>query len=179
MVVILLGNGFEEIEAIAPYDLLKRADIDVQFAGIGGHDIIGSHGIRLTAEQTVDMINAQQIEMLVLPGGLGGVRSISESTASMALIKQVWDNGGKIAAICAAPTILAALNIISGSKATCYPGMEKQMADAKVQNASVVTDGRLITARAAGSALDFGLALITMLKGEATAKKVATGVVYC
>lgn len=178
MVVILLGEGFEETEAIAPYDVLKRAGVEVLFAGVGGKQIVGSHGICVTAELTVDEVSAQTLEMIVLPGGLKGVQTLQASGTAMQLTQRVWDNGGYVAAICAAPTILAQLGITDGKAATCYPGMEDKMGTANMQDKATVTDGRLITGRAAGSAIDFGLALITALKGRAVADKIAAGIVY-
>lgn len=178
MVAILLGEGFEETEAIAPYDLLKRAGVDVRFVGIGGDMITGSHGIRVASDLALSQLDAQDVEMVVLPGGLRGVQTLSSSEAAMQLTKKLWDSGRYVAAICAAPTILAKLGITDGKKATCYPGMEGDMGAAKMKPASVVTDGRLITGRAAGSAMDFGLALVSVLKGDLAAKKIAAGVVY-
>lgn len=178
MVAILLGEGFEETEAIAPYDLLKRAGVDVCFAGVGDSAITGSHGIRILTECRAETLNVQQLEMIVLPGGLRGVRTLSGSEAALSLTKEMWKSGKYVAAICAAPTVLAQLGIADGHKATCYPGMETQMGSAQMQNLSAVTDGKLITGRAAGSAIDFGLALVAALQGEAAAKKVAAGIVY-
>lgn len=178
MVAILLGEGFEETEAIAPFDLLKRAGVDVLFAGVGGMTVKGSHGICVQADCLVEDLQNDKLEMIVLPGGLRGVQTLSASRTAMELTKQVWESGGYVAAICAAPTILAALGITDGKKTTCYPGMESKMSGAKPQRKSAVTDGKLITGRAAGSAMDFGLALITALKGKAAADKVASDVVY-
>lgn len=178
MVAILLGEGFEETEAIAPYDLLKRAGVDVCFAGVGGLTVKGSHGICVQAECAAEELQADRLEMIVLPGGLRGVQTLSESQAAMELTKQVWQNGAFVAAICAAPTILAKLGITDGRKATCYPGMESKMPGAKMQKKSAVTDGKLITGRAAGSAMNFGLELVKALKGAAAAHKVASDVVY-
>lgn len=178
MVAILLGEGFEETEAIAPFDLLKRAGVDVCFAGVGGMTVKGSHGITVQADCAAEDLHAEQLEMIVLPGGLRGVQTLSASRFAMDLTKQVWANGAYVAAICAAPTILASLGITDGRKATCYPGMESKMPGAKPQKKSAVTDGKLITGRAAGSAMDFGLALVEALKGAKAANKVASEVVY-
>ncbi len=178
MVAILLGEGFEETEAIAPYDLLKRAGVDVCFAGVGGMTVKGSHGICVQADCSAEDLQADGLEMIVLPGGLRGVQTLSSSEKAMELTKQVWASGAYVAAICAAPTILAGLGITEGRKATCYPGMESKMSGAKMQNKSAVTDGKLITGRAAGSAMDFGLELVKALKGTAAAHKVASDVVY-
>lgn len=178
MTVIFLGEGFEETEAIAPYDILKRAGVDVVFAGVGGTEIKGAHGIAVKTETTVEAIADDCPEMVVLPGGLGGVNSMAASDAVRSITLRVWEKGGYVAAICAAPTLLAKYGITEGRKATCYPGMEKQMGSAKMKHASTVVDGRLITGRAPGSAIDFGLELAAALKGKTEAMKVASGLVY-
>ena len=116
--------------------------------------------------------------MLVLPGGLGGVASILESPAVLSGVRAVYDGGRYVAAICAAPTVLARLGITDGKNATCYPGMEGEMGSAKMQDLPAVTDGRVITGRAAGAAFDFALALITALRGQEAAAQVAAGIVY-
>lgn len=177
MVYILLGSGFEEAEAVIPCDLLRRAGIETLFAGIGGHVIRGSHGITVQADALLEDIDENQLDMLILPGGMRGVQSISRSEAAASLIRRTWNAGKYVAAICAAPTILAKLGISDGLRATCYPGMEDQMQNADVQpSARAVRDGRLITSRAAGTAFDFSLELIRALKGNEAARKVAEAV---
>lgn len=175
MVYILLGNGFEEIEAIAPCDILRRGGVDVQFAGIGGKRIAGGHGIVVEADVTVEEM--QDIEMIVLPGGLGGVASIRGNETAMAAVKQTWEDGKFVCAICAAPTILAQLGITDGKKATCYPGMENEMGSAQMTGLPAVQDGKVICGQAAGTAMEFGFALLKALKGEETALKVRNGMV--
>lgn len=178
MVYIILGKGFEEAEALVPCDLLRRAGVDVRFAGIGGKQITGSRGITLCADCTVEETDLTAAEMLVLPGGLGGVASILESPAVLSAVRSVYESGRYVAAICAAPTVLARLGITDGKNATCYPGMEGEMGSAKMQDLPAVTDGRVITGRAAGAAFDFALALITALRGQEIAAQVAAGIVY-
>ena len=178
MVTILLGSGFEEMEAVIPYDMLKRAGIPVQFAGIGGELIPGSRGITVKADIRVEDVCFEQMDMVVLPGGLGGVDSILGCRRALRLVKSAWEAGKYVAAICAAPTILAKLGISDGKKATVYPGMEGKMHKAQmVENAKAVVDGKLITATAAGAAFEFAKALITELKDAQTAEKVAEGIV--
>ena len=116
--------------------------------------------------------------MVVLPGGLGGVRSILGCKAAMDAVQKAYDDGKHVAAICAGPTILAALHITDGKTATCYPGCEVQMGSAKCVPQDVARDGKVITGRAAGAALDFGLALLSALRGEEAAKKIADAIVY-
>ena len=179
MVYIILGKGFEEAEALVPCDLLRRAGIDVRFAGIGGTEITGSRGITLRADCVAEETALSDAEMLVLPGGLGGVASIRASKAVLSAVRKVYDQGRFVAAICAAPTVLAQLGITDGKNATCYPGMDDEMGSAKMQDAPAVRDGKIITGRAAGAAFDFALALITALRGQDAAQKVAADIVYC
>lgn len=170
MVYIILGNGFEEIEAIAPCDILRRGGVNVQFAGIGGKMIAGGHGIAVQADVTVEEM--EDIEMIVLPGGLGGVDSIRGSQTAMRAIENTWKDGKFVCAICAAPTILAQLGVTDGKNATCYPGMESEMGSAKMTGLPAVRDGKVICGQAAGTALEFGFELLKALKGEEAAQKV-------
>ena len=178
MVYVLLGTGFEEIEALAPVDLLRRAQQDVRLVGLSGTRIVGSHRISVEADLTIEEAAQTLPDVLVLPGGLGGVRSIRACAPALALTKRCWDAGKTIAAICAAPTILAELGITEGKRATCYPSMIEQMGGAEMQDESVVPDGRLLTGRAAGSAIDFALALVRLTAGDAEAERIAKGIVY-
>lgn len=178
MVYIVLGNGFEESEAVIPCDLLRRAGVETKFAGIGGTLIKGSNGITVQANCTVEEMLLAQTEMIVLPGGLGGVQSIKNCPSALEAVRALYAGGKYIAAICAAPTILAELGITDGRDATCYPGLEGKMGRAKMHACGAVTDEKVITGRAAGKAFDFGLALIEALRGEETAKRVAAEVVY-
>ena len=177
MVYVLLGKGFEEVEALAPVDILRRGGINVTTCGIGGREVVGSHGIPVMADILVEELNPEQADMIVLPGGLGGVASIRGSEKALSAISAVHARGGFVAAICAAPTILAELNITDGKKATCYPGMEDQMGNAHMENAAVTTDGKIICGRAAGSAMAFGLALLRALGGKEKAETVRNAMV--
>lgn len=179
MVYIILGEGFEETEAIVPCDLLRRAGVDVRYAGIGGREITGGHGITVCADCVAEETDLTKAEMLVLPGGLGGVASIQKSETVLKAVRQVYENGGYAAAICAGPTVLAGLGITDGKRATCYPGCEAQMGSAVICEENAVIDGRVITGRAPGAAFDFGLALIRALRDEEIARQVAAGAVYC
>jgi 4-methyl-5(b-hydroxyethyl)-thiazole monophosphate biosynthesis len=178
MVWIILGNGFEPIEAVAPRDILSRGGVKVGYAGIGGTRVEGGQGITVEADCTVEQIDFDELDMIVLPGGMGGVRSILGSEKTLSLVRRAWEAGRFVAAICAGPTVLASLGITDGRRATCYPGMEDQMGGAVMADAPAVRDGKLITGRAAGAANDFGLALLSALRGEAAADKVARGIVY-
>ena len=177
MVYMLLGTGFEETEAVAPIDLLRRAGVSVATVGIGGKVIVGSHGIPVTADMELGQIDLTQLDMIVLPGGMKGVASIKGCPEALEAVQFAWENGRFVAAICAAPTILAMLGITDGRRAPCYPGCEGQMGSAHMVCAPAVTDGKLITGTSAGCAVPFGLALIAALKGQAAAQAVAEQIV--
>lgn len=177
MVYIILGSGFEEAEAIIPCDLLRRAGAEVKFAGIGSCMITGGHGITVQADCIVEETDLTDADMIVLPGGLGGVASILGSEAVLSAVTTLYNKGKYIAAICAAPTIFAKLGLLSGREATCYPGMDSEMADAVMCDEDTVQDGNIITGRAAGTAFAFGLKLVEALCSAQSAQKIATGVV--
>ena len=177
MVYVLLGNGFEEMEALTPVDLLRRAGIGVITVGIGGQTIFGSHNVGFQADITMDEMDLSQLEMIVLPGGLGGVASIRGCEKAMQAIEFAHKNGKFVAAICAAPTILAELHITDGIPAVCYPGCEDQMGSALMQSSACVRYENVITAASAGCAIPFALELIRALKGEEAARQVAQQIV--
>lgn len=173
MVYMLLGTGFEETEAIAPLDLLRRAGIEVMTVGINGKIVYGGHGIGIEADITLEQMDLTALEMIVLPGGLGGVASISASQEALDAIRFAYENNKYTAAICAGPTILAQLGITDGKNATCYPGCEGQMGSANMlPGKAAVRDGNVITGTSAGCAIPFGLALIAALKGDEVAAKI-------
>ena len=177
MVYMLLGTGFEETEAIAPLDLLRRAGVEVQTVGLNGKIIYGGHGIGVEADIEIGQLDLSNLEMIILPGGLGGVASIRGCQAAMDAIRFAWENGKYTAAICAGPTVLADLGIPNSKNATCYPGCEGQMGSANMVEAAAVTDGKLITGTSAGCAVSFGLALIAALKGQEEADRIAKQIV--
>ena len=178
MVYMLLGTGFEETEAIAPLDLLRRAGVQVLTVGVNGKTVYGGHGIGIEADILLGEMDLTQLEMIVLPGGLGGVASVRASQPAMDALQFAWDNGKFVAAICAGPTVLADLGITDGKQATCYPGCEPGMGSANmVSDAACVRDGKLITGTSAGCAVKFGLMLIEALKGEAEAQAIAQQIV--
>lgn len=178
MVYMLLGTGFEETEAVAPLDLLRRAGVSVQTVGLNGKIIYGSHGIGIEADIEIGQLDLTNLEMVVIPGGLGGVASIRACQQAMDTLKFAADNGKFVGAICAGPTVLADLGITNGKNATCYPGCEDGMGSANmIENAAAVRDGKIITGTSAGTAIPFGLALIDALKGDETAEKIAKQIV--
>ena len=177
MVYILLGTGFEETEAIAPCDILKRANIPVQLVGLTGREIRGGHGIGVCADLTIDELDPDAMDMIVLPGGMGGVNSILACEKALDAVHYAWDNGRFVAAICAAPTILAALGITDGRKATCYPGFEKALAESgATYTAELVTvDGNITTAEGPAAAFPYAYELLTQLVDKQTSDQIAEG----
>ena len=177
MVYMFLGTGFEETEAIAPLDLLRRAGVEVKTVGLNGPVITGSHGIGVAADMQIEDLYVSDAEMVILPGGLGGVASIRACEKAMNAVRTAWEQEKFCAAICAGPTVLADLGITEGKKATCYPGCEGGMGNAVMVNAAAVRDGKLITGTSAGCAIPFGLALIEALKGREEADRIANQIV--
>ena len=178
MVYMLLGTGFEETEAIAPLDLLRRAGVQVLTVGVNGKTVYGGHGIGVEADITLDEMDLTDLDMIILPGGLGGVTSVRASQAAMDALAFAWENGKFVAAICAGPTVLADLGITAGRTAVCYPGCEDGMGTAKVlTDAPCIRDGKLITGTSAGCAIPFGLMLIEALKGPDAAAAIRSQIV--
>ncbi len=178
MVYVLLGTGFEEIEALTPVDLLRRAGVEVRTVGLNGRIVYGGHAIGVACDLTVDELDASDAEMIVLPGGLGGVASIRGCGKALEAVKTVYENGKIVAAICAGPTVLADLGLLTGKKATCYPGQIPNMKDALVvEDTACVTDGKVITGTSAGTAIPFALALIEALRGSDAARTIADQIV--
>ncbi len=177
MVYMLLGTGFEETEAIAPLDLLRRAGIPVQTVGIDSKIVYGGHGIGIEADITLGQMDLTALEMIILPGGLGGVASVRASKGALDALRFAWENDKYVAAICAGPTVLAELGIAEGKHAVCYPGCEANMGSAIVEIKPSLQDGKLITGASAGCAISFGLSLIRALRGEDAAKTIADQIV--
>lgn len=170
MVYVMLGTGFEEIEALAPVDLLRRAGVEVLTVGINGKTVFGGHGIGVQADITLEELDLTNMDMIVLPGGLGGVASIRASQETLDAVRFAWDNGCFVAAICAGPTVLADLGITDGKTATCYPGQKGNMGGkALLEDVAAIRDGKLITGASAGCAVEFALLLVEALKGAEAA----------
>ena len=178
MVYMLLGTGFEETEAIAPLDLMRRAGIEVLTVGLNGKTVYGGHNIGVEADITVGQMDLTDLDMIVLPGGLGGVASIRSCQEALDAVRFAWNNGKFVAAICAGPTVLADLGITDGKHATCYPGCEDGMGNAiMAENTPCVRDDKLITGTSAGCAIPFGLMLIEALKGKEAADTIKKQIV--
>ena len=183
MVYILLGAGFEEAEALVTADVLRRGNLPVSLVGIGGPAVVGAHGITVIADEAVENVTLTAGDMVLLPGGMGGVESMEGSSHAMALARQAAHCDGLwLAAICAAPTLLARHNIIgNGQKAVCYPGMEDLMLPAGVvpcMDVPAIRDGRLITGKGPGTVYDFALLILETLTDAQLAGQIRAGLHY-
>lgn len=173
MIYVFLANGFEETEAIAPIDILKRSDLEVVTVGIGGERIKGSHGIEVIADIVEsDVILTDKVDMIVLPGGMPGTLNLEKNPTVNAAIRFCVENDKYIGAICAAPSILGKLGLLKGRNAVCFPGFEKFLEGANLYEDIVAKDGKIITAKGAGAAIEFGLALSAVLAGQQKADSI-------
>jgi len=178
MVYMLLGTGFEETEAIAPLDLLRRAGVEIATVGLNGRSIRSSHGVTVEADMEIGQMDLTNLDMIILPGGLGGVASIRACREAMDAIAFAWENGKWVAAICAGPTVLQDLGITDGKRVTCFPSCESAMENASlVPGAAAIRDGKLITGTSAGCAIPFGLELVRALKGDEEAERIKNQIV--
>lgn len=177
MIYVFLADGFEETEAIAPIDMLRRAENDVVTVGIGTDGIKSSHGIPVLCDIT-DMQTEldDRLEMIVLPGGMPGTLNLEKNPVVNAAIDYCVKNNIPVGAICAAPSILGKKGLLSGRNATCFPGFEKYLTGAKLSESKVVTDGIFTTAAGAGAAVDFGLELVRVLSGEAESRRIRAAI---
>ena len=176
MIYMFLANGFEEVEALAPLDLLIRAGADIKTVAVGcdGKTVTGAHGIGVEADITEGEIVYENIEMVILPGGMPGATNLDESGTVDKMLAYAAENGAYLAAICAAPMVLGKRGYLEGKKAVCYPGFEEYLIGAKLSSDKVVRDGNVITAIGMGAALEFGLVLTDALYGRETAEKIRT-----
>ena len=164
MVIVLLAEGFEELEALSPVDILRREGIDVKTVGIAGIEIRGAHGITVRADMTADEVDAEKVSAVVFPGGMPGSLNLDASPYADKFIAAAVANGGHIAAICAAPLVLGRRGLLRGKNATCFPGFEAELTGANATGEAVVTDGNITTARDFRAAVAFGDELARILK---------------
>lgn len=159
-ILIPLAQGFEEIEAVTNIDVLRRAGFNVVTAGIGSKNIEGDHGIKIEADLEIKEVKKEDITDVVLPGGMPGAANLRDSSELLKIIRDVNDRGGLCAAICAAPIVLEAADLLEDKNATSYPGFDNQMGSANYKTERVVKDGNIITGRGPGVALEFALEVV-------------------
>ncbi len=174
MVYVFLANGFEEMEAIAPIDILRRAGVETVTVGVGSDEITASHGVRVRTDIASDKIKlTKELEMIVLPGGSLGSDNLENSPEVQAALDYCTENNIYAAAICAAPKILGHKGLLEGRYCTCFPGYESELKGAKPNGKSVVVDGSFITAKGAGVSVEFGLKLAELLTSKEKAASLA------
>lgn len=178
MVYILLAPGFEESEALVPADLMRRAGLDVMLAALERDLVPGGHQITVKADCGLEQVDLDRAQAIVLPGGGVGVQNLGKDPRVETLVRRAAERGIRIAAICAAPTLLARWGLLEGKKALCYPGLEGQLTGAVCQKGHWAEDGTILTGKAAGSSFDFGLKLIEQLCGREKAEEVRHGIHY-
>ena len=171
MILLLLADGFEETEALVPLDLLLRGKCDVKTVGITGKTVSGAHGIPVTADLCPNEVKGK-IDALILPGGMPGTTNLDASPDVDRLIEKTISDGGRLAAICAAPMVLGRRGLLQNKRAVCFPGFESELKGAIKSNKRVETDGNVTTAVGMGAAYEFGLALLSLLAGRKTAEQV-------
>ena len=176
-VITVLAPGFEETEAITFIDLLRRAKVTVTVLGLESREVRGSHNIAVVADKLLGEFSGP-FDGIVLPGGQPGTTNLAGSQRLLDLIREAHGRGALCAAICAAPTVLAKAGILAGLKATCYPGCEKELDGALFEEQTVVRDRNVVTSRGVGTAIPFGLALISYLINPDAAEKVKAAIVY-
>ncbi len=170
MIYVFLADGFEECEAIAPVDILRRAGFEVKTVGVTGKTVIGSHNIPVVADITENEAVFEELDAIILPGGMPGTVNLENSEAVQKFIDFAAENNLVIGAICAAPSILGHKNLLNGKNATCFTGFEKDLFGANVLDIPCVSDGKIITAYGAGAAFEFGFALVSALTDKENAQ---------
>lgn len=175
MIYMFLATGFEEIEALMPLDLMRRAGLDVKTVGVGGLEITGSHGITVKADMLDSDFADKTPECVILPGGMPGTTNLDASPVVHAALDSALECDALICAICAAPMVLGKRGILRGKNATCFPGFEEYLEGATV-GGRAVRDGQVITAVGMGAALEFGIEIVAALKSREDADKLFSAV---
>jgi 4-methyl-5(b-hydroxyethyl)-thiazole monophosphate biosynthesis len=176
-VFVFLANGFEEIEALVPVDIFRRAGIETLTVSISDEKLVrGAHNISVMADKLFSEADFSQIDLLYLPGGMPGTTNLDAHAGLKKIIQTQSDENKNIAAICAAPSILGKMNLLNGKEAICYPGFEDKLFGAVLSKDKVVKSGNINTAKGAGVALEFALKLVEELKGKEVARKIAESI---
>lgn len=172
MFYVFLADGFEEVEALAPVDMMRRAKLEVKTVGVTGSEVTGSHKITVKPDIMLNEVKPEEIDGIVLPGGMPGTLNLEKSEGVINAVKYAYENGKIVAAICAAPSILGHLGYLEGRKATCFPDFETELKGAEYTAAHTETDSNVITAKGAGCAVEFGHAIIAKALSKDAADKV-------
>lgn len=177
MIYAFLANGLEEVECLAVVDILRRAKEEVKLVSItGAYEVTGSHQITIRADALIEEVAFEEADLLFLPGGMPGTIHLGECELLCSWLQKFAAEGKRLAAICAAPSVLGQLGLLKGKKATCYPGFEEQLTGADVRSDGVVTDGLVTTAKGLGVALALGLELVKLLQGAETSDAIRASI---
>jgi len=178
-IAVFLAEGLEEIEGLTVVDILRRAEVDVTTVSITEkNEVTGSHNIKIWADKKFEEVTFDELDGVVLPGGMPGTTNLMNHAGVNEVIKSFAAEGKLVSAICAAPSVLGQAGLLEGKKATCYPGFEKQMTGATATTDKVVQDGNIITSRGMGTAIPFALALTAYLLGQEVANKIGASIMY-
>lgn len=174
---IFLADGFEELEALSPIDIMRRGEMDIVTVSISdSYTVTGAHGVPIIADMLISEISEADVDWLICPGGMPGAKNLHDCNQLNDMLLRHYDNGGHVAAICASPALVfSPLGIIKGKKATCYPGMESYCADAEMVDQFVVVTNNVVTGQGPAAAIDFALKLVEISKGKDVAESVAAG----
>ncbi|MBR2262048.1 MAG: DJ-1/PfpI family protein [Paludibacteraceae bacterium] len=180
MIYVFFANGFEESEAIVPIDIMRRAGLEVTLISTTNDIMVtGSHGIVIKTDAKFNDVDFEDAELLVLPGGMPGTKNLDAHAGLCELLQTSAEKGIKLAAICAAPMVFGNLGLLNGEKATCYPGFEEHLIGAEyLEKNVVVSSNQFITSRGAGTAMDFGLKIVEILKNSKIAEELASAIIY-
>ncbi len=176
MILLFLADGFEEIEALAPVDFLRRAGVEVKMVGVSGKFCRGAHGINVEADILIGEECLDNIRGVILPGGMPGAENLDNCEAVHKAVDYCLSEGKVVGAICAAPFVLGKKGALEGKKATCFPGFEEYLYGAEVVENGVVTDGNIITAKGAGVAWEFGAAILAALGEKEKSNEILRGI---
>ena len=171
MIYVFFAQGFEEIEGLTAVDVLRRAELPVTMVGVGGREVTGSHNIRIVGDISDTEASPDNLQMVVLPGGLPGTLNLEKSSVVQRFLDRAVEENCWIAAICAAPSILGHRGLLAGREATCFPGFEEQLTGARLSKEYVCVDGNYVTGKGMGVATEFALKLVELLKGREPAEK--------
>jgi 4-methyl-5(b-hydroxyethyl)-thiazole monophosphate biosynthesis len=172
-VLVILAEGFEEIEAVTPIDVLRRAGAEVTAAGLGEGPVRGSRGITLVPDASLAEVEDVDFDLVVLPGGMPGATNLRDDPRVKRVLSRTLNRDRSVAAICASPAVvLSAHGFLAGRKATCHPNLAGEMKECQRVDERVVVDGNIITSKGAGTAMEFALTLVTHLFGESKAEEV-------
>ena len=184
--VMFFAEGFEEVEALSVVDVLRRGGVEVQMTAITEKSssddkcqvITGAHGIGICMDNEIRDINFEETDAFLLPGGMPGTKNLKNSKAVCDILVRACENEKLVGAICAAPSVLGACGLLKGKKATCYPGFEQELTGADVSMEAVVADGTIVTSRGVGTALDFGLKILSLLTNEENSKNIKESILH-